>query len=287
MEVDVLQRSTPAAHHSLAGRVLIDTGGGAAGNVERVLSWLDGRPVDVIALTHPHLDHAGGAVALRERLGAPIAMARADVETLARDAERLRQPVAPFTADRLLDDGDTLPGGIEAVATPGQTPGHLAYWAPVAATVFTGDLLQAADVAWLPFDEGVLDDAIRSVRRLAGLGAAVAVPGHGPVVRDVASAAAANVARYEGWRAEPARQAWHGARRIAAGRLALEARRPGRAWAEAIVADVPLLEQHARVLGLSAAELAARAIEQLLGSGALSEDPDGQLVMHYPHEAPG
>lgn len=286
MPVDVLQRSTPAAHCALVGRVLVDTGGGTADNVERVLAFLDGRPVDLIALTHPHLDHAGGAAELRERLGVPVAMGRADVGTLAADAERLRQPLPAFEADRLLDDGDVLPGGLQVVATPGQTPGHLAFWAPAGRVVLTGDLLQDGDVAWVPFDDGALDAACASIRRLAGLDAALGVPGHGPLVRDVTAAAAANLARYRQWQAEPARQAWHGARRVTAGRLSLEASLPARAGAEAIVADVPLLAQHASVLGMAVDELAAQAVGQLLGSGALGEDAAGRLVLRFPHERP-
>lgn len=284
MLVDVLPRETPAAHAVLAGTVLIDTGGGTADNAERLERFLAGRPVELITLTHAHLDHAGGAAELRERLRAPVALHAADVATLARDATYLHQPLAPFTADRLLADGDVLPGGIEVVATPSQTPGHVAYWLPAARTVMTGDLLQRDDVAWLPFAAGALEAAIASVARMAALGAVRAIPGHGPEVTDVPAAVAATTARYEQWRGRPDRQAWHAARRIVAGRLSLEHPLPDRAGAIDLVARVPVLADVGAVLGLGAPDLAAAAILQLLGSGALSEAPDGRLLMHFPHE---
>lgn len=283
MPIDVLQRSTPAAHVVLVGTVLVDTGGGIADNVQRVERFLAGRRVDLIALTHAHLDHAGGAAELRDRLGAPIAMHRDDVATLRRDADHLRQPLEPFTVDRVLDDGDVLPGGIEVIATPSQTPGHVAYWVPAERTVLTGDLLQRDDVAWLPIEDGVIDRAIRAIERLAALRPRRAIPGHGPEVGDVPAAAAATIARYEAWRARPDRQAWHAARRVAAGRISLEDPRPDAARAIDLLADVPMMADLAAAVGLDARALASQVLHQLLDSGALGE-AGGRLVTRFPHE---
>lgn len=281
--IDVSSRRTPAAHLALVGTVLVDTGGGIADNVQRVERFLAGRRVELIALTHAHLDHAGGAAELRDRLGAPIAMHADEVATLTRDAERLRQPLEPFTVDRLLNDGDVLPGGVHVIATPSQTPGHIAFWVPAHRTVLTGDLLQQDDVAWLPFGDGVIDAAIASVQRLAALRALRAIPGHGREVTDVPAVAAATIARYEQWRARPDRQAWHAARRIVAGRLALEDPRPSRRDGVALVADVPILADLGAAVDLTARELATQAVDQLLDSGAFGE-AEGRLVVRFPHE---
>ncbi|WP_354702396.1 hypothetical protein DSM112329_02754 [Paraconexibacter sp. AEG42_29] len=284
--VDVLPRLTPAATLALVGTVLVDTGGGIADNVARVERFLAGRPVELIALTHPHLDHAGGAAALRDRLGAPIAMHAADVTTLERDAERLRQPLQPFAVDRLLADGDVLPGGIEVIATPSQTPGHTAFWVPDARTVLTGDLLQRDDVAWLPLGDEVLDASIASIDRLARLGAQRGVPGHGPEVHDVPAAAAATIARYEQWRVRPDRQAWHAGRRITAGRIALDDPTPARAAAVDLVAGIPILAEYATAVDLSPRAFAEQLVQQLLESGAFAER-DGRLAIRFPCERVG
>ncbi|UTI66076.1 MBL fold metallo-hydrolase [Paraconexibacter antarcticus] len=283
MPIDVLARASPAANLALVGTVLVDTGGGVSDNADRVERFLAGRPVELIALTHGHLDHAGGAAELRDRLGAPIALHRADLATLARDAARLHQPLTPFTVDRVLEDGDTLPGGIEVVGVPSQTPGHVAYWVPAERTVLTGDLLQRDDVAWLPPDDGVIDAAIAAIGRLAALRPVRGIPGHGPDVTDVPRAVAATIARYEQWREHPDRQAWHAARRIAAGRLSLEDPRPDLAGATELLAAVPMLADFGAVLGLGAGALAAEVLRQLVGSGALGDD-GGPLVTRFPHE---
>lgn len=286
MPIDVLQRSTPAANLALVGTLLVDTGGGIADNVQRVEHFLRGRPVDLIALTHAHLDHAGGAAELRARIGAPIAMHAADMPTLARDADYLRQPLEPFAVDRMLADGDILPGGVEVIATPSQTPGHVAYWVPSERSVLTGDLLQRTDVAWLPFGDGVIDAAIASVVRLGALRPLRAIPGHGPQVTDVPAAVKATIERYELWRRRPDRQAWHATRRITAGRLALEDPLPDRHAAVELMAGVPFLSDLAAVLDLSAQALAVQAVTQLLESGALGET-DGRLVVRFPLERIG
>lgn len=283
MPIDVLLRDSPAANLALVGTVLVDTGGGVADNADRVVRFLAGRPVELIALTHGHLDHAGGAAELRDRLGAPIALHRADLPTLAHDAARLHQPLTPFTVDRVLENGDTLPGGIEVVGTPSQTPGHVAYWVPAERTVLTGDLLQRDDVAWLPPADGVADAAIAAIARLAALRPVRGVPGHGPEVTDVPQAVAATIARYEQWREHPDRQAWHAARRIAAGRLSLEDPRPDLAGATDLLAAVPMLADFGAVLGLGARALAEEVLRQLVGSGALGDD-GGPLVTRFPHE---
>jgi glyoxylase-like metal-dependent hydrolase (beta-lactamase superfamily II) len=280
VRLEVLPRETPAAHAVLAGSVLLDSGDGRGGRLEAALA---GREVERCALTHGHADHCGGAAWLQAR-GVPVALHAADVPTLARDAVHLDQPFAPFAPDLELRDGDVLPGGIEVVATPSQTPGHVVFWVPEARTVVTGDLLQATDVAWLPYDGSTIDAAIASVARVADLGAARAIPGHGPPVEDVPAAAARTIAVYERWREDPARQADHGARRMAAAWLVLQDPRPAHAAAVEGLARVPVVGDVAAVLGTTPVAVAERAFAQLVGSGAVADD-GGPLVPRFPHEA--
>src|SRR5262249_60614640 len=67
--------------------------------LEKTLALLDeeGRRAVGILLTHHHLDHVGGAVALARKLSLPIA-------ATAQTAEQLDFPV-----DRVLRDGDAPP----------------------------------------------------------------------------------------------------------------------------------------------------------------------------------
>ncbi len=284
--VDVLVRAAPSAHLALVGETLVDTGDGSPQGIERVERFLAGRPVGLIALTHAHLDHAGGAAALRERLGAPVALHADDRATVQRDALMLDQPLAPFPVDRLLSDGDELPGGLRVIATPSQTPGHVAYWHPASATALTGDLVQADDVAWMPFTDGVLDLAVEAVRRIGELRPRLVVPGHGPPVTDVPARVAATVERYEEWARRPDRRVGHHARRVAAAWVALQHPRPPRAQAQALLAAVPLFTSAAAIVGVTPGELVAATLDQLLGSGALALDGD-RLTPAFPVELRG
>ena len=164
--------------------------------------------------------------------------------------------VGPYTVSRSLRDGDVLER-LEVVHTPGQTPGHVAYWHPEERVAITGDLLQDGDVAWVPFGgpwaEGALDAMIASIRRIAALEPRMTIPGHGPPVTDVPAAVTANLERYERFRAEPSRAVWHAVRRALVSHLMIEPRPAGALaalpWASSAASAVavePLAARRAR-----------------------------------------
>jgi len=125
----------------------------------RTLGWDD---LQLIFITHAHLDHYGSAAALRRLTGAPIAVHRADGEAMARGETRLGSvrgrgrllraflPLfgpclrpEPTVADLLLSDGDDLGAyGLDAVVlhTPGHTPGSSCLLVE-GQVAFVGDLL--------------------------------------------------------------------------------------------------------------------------------------------------
>lgn len=119
-------------------------------------------PVDLqaVAVTHIHLDHAGGVGALVRRfphldvyvhpVGAPHLIEPTKLVASARrlygdDLNRLFGEVVPIPAARVkvLNDGDTVVLGsrrLEALDTPGHASHHHAYWDPSSGDLFTGDI---------------------------------------------------------------------------------------------------------------------------------------------------
>jgi glyoxylase-like metal-dependent hydrolase (beta-lactamase superfamily II) len=108
-----------------------------------IVAAIGNRKVAGIVLTHGHNDHITAAVALREAVDAPIWFHPADrmlwdvvfggageAGTAAPDAE-----IADGT--RFAVAGTTL----QALHTPGHSPGSTCLYAPQLATVFTGDTL--------------------------------------------------------------------------------------------------------------------------------------------------
>lgn len=208
---------------------VVDPGWDSEENRARLESALDslGRTVaDVRSTvsTHLHRDHLGLAEHLRERAGARIVLherEQAAIERLADARDRQtpgattarliswgvpaarREELEPMSievtaarssADRLLSDGDVLdiPGRrLEALDTPGHSPGHIAFVERDERLVFTGDHLLPAIFGGIGLG-GPAEDAIRdhlaSLDRLEQLesensyasgGMYEVLPGHG------------------------------------------------------------------------------------------------------------
>jgi hydroxyacylglutathione hydrolase len=267
--------------------VLIDAGSASAASAARTRAFLAAHGLAAgdlawVALTHFHVDHAGGAAAL----GAPIAAHALEAAIVNAGDPRagdpwLGFPVTPYRVARSLRDGDMLEG-LEVVHTPGQTPGHVAYWHREERVAITGDLLQDGDVAWVPFAgpwaEGALDRTIASIERIAALGPVMTIPGHGPPVTDVAATVAASLERYARFRADPTRAVWHAARRALVSHLMIRPRD-----AEALAA-LPWATPAAEAVSLTPLTLVERALAGLAERGVVVRD-GGTYDVTVPYES--
>jgi len=173
---------------------VIDPGG----DVPRILAALDQAKfaVDRILLTHGHLDHAGGAAALKRELEARQGEAvpiegpdRRDdflLQSLAEQGARFEmEGLENVTPDRWLEEGDTVTiAGQEfgVLHCPGHTPGHVAFVSPALGVAIVGDVLFRGSVGRTDFPYGDHAALIAAIeQKLLPLGDGVQfLCGHGP-----------------------------------------------------------------------------------------------------------
>ena len=169
--------------------VFVDPGG----DIERLMGAAKHFGVRIVAvwLTHGHLDHAGAAMAVKERTGCQIIGPHKDDQWLLDEIESqgARYGITDgknVTPDRYLDDGDVLElaGNNFGVAhCPGHTPGHVVIYSQEGAMAFVGDVLFRGSVGRTDFPRGNHQQLIDSITgKLWPLGDQMRfVPGHGPM----------------------------------------------------------------------------------------------------------
>ena len=167
---------------------VIDPGG----DIELITDLLEWQELklEVVLVTHGHLDHAGGVHKLATVTGARIeGPNEGDAELIAGLAEQGRRfggrPEA-FTPDRWLNDGDQITFGeerIEVLHCPGHTKGHVAYHHRPSKSAFVGDILFRGAIGAWEHRDGDLRQLVDSIRlKLFPLGDDVKfLPGHGEV----------------------------------------------------------------------------------------------------------
>ena len=176
--------------------VVVDAGG----DVDKLMDAIGqlGVTVERLLLTHGHMDHAGGAAELRERLAAahpeapriPIeGPGEADGFLLAAIEKQAQlfglRGLRSVVPDRFLTEGDTITLGdtkFDVVHCPGHTPGHIAFIDQTARVALVGDIIFAGSVGRTDLGYGSHAELINSITtKLIPLGDDITfVPGHGP-----------------------------------------------------------------------------------------------------------
>jgi glyoxylase-like metal-dependent hydrolase (beta-lactamase superfamily II) len=170
----------PGTNQYLVGEgepLLIDVAPYDAENAARFAAALAGERPAAVLLTHIHPDHVGGATALRDAVGAGIAVHR-------RRRDFVTNGVA-LSPDRLLDDGDEIThrgGRLCVVHTPGHESGHVCYYDPERRWLFTGDLVLGTGTTVVAPPDGDMTAYLASLRHLLTLDLVRILPGHGPAI---------------------------------------------------------------------------------------------------------
>ncbi len=162
------------------------------GDVARILEAVGGigYKVEKILLTHGHIDHAGGAAELKEKLGVPIeGPHEADrflLDTLEETgAEYGISGSRNVTPDRWLEEGECVtfgPFSFDVKHCPGHAPGHVVFIHEELRISQVGDVLFKGSIGRTDFpygDHDALIDAIKT--KLLPLGDDMSfICGHGP-----------------------------------------------------------------------------------------------------------
>jgi glyoxylase-like metal-dependent hydrolase (beta-lactamase superfamily II) len=197
------------------GFTLVDTtlGGGADDLIEAAQAA--GGQIRRIALTHGHSDHAGSVEGLKQKLGPDVQVLLGELDARILAGEKVVEgklvgswPKVEWAPDIRLAPGDRV-GSLEVVASPGHTPGHVAFLDTRDRTLIAGDVFTSygrvavtSAYYWrFPLATmGTSDKAtdLESARALRALDPPLLVVGHGPATAAPAAAMDKAIARASG-----------------------------------------------------------------------------------------
>ncbi len=190
------------------GLTLVDSTTSSPADDVALIAKQVGKELRRIVLTHAHGDHVGGVAGVRTRFpGVEVSISERDARILAGDKALIQgEPQTgvkgyfvkvAWKPDRLLKPGDRV-GSLEVVASPGHTPGHLAFLDVRDRSLIAGDSLQTRGGIAV---SGVLKPlfpfpamatwnkktALASAALLRGLNPSLLAVGHGNAIREPAA----------------------------------------------------------------------------------------------------
>ena len=174
--------------------VLVDAGTGLSTDkvVHGIREILGSRKLDIIVLTHCHVDHVGGLVPLSKEFDAEIMAGIGDAPFIANGDPK-------YTLSRMFDvqlgqvevtelvDGDVIDIGehrLRVIDTPGHTMGGICLYDEVTKGLFSGDTVFSQGVGRTDFISGSSHDLISSLRKLRDLDIGMLYPGHMECTKD-------------------------------------------------------------------------------------------------------
>lgn len=150
--------------------VIVDPGG----ELDRIGSAIEqsGMLAQAIWITHGHIDHAAGAMDLKERLGIDIVGPHKDdaelLQSIAQQAQMFGTPgnFRNCQPDRWLQEGDILSiadHAFEVFHCPGHAPGHVVFYNERSRFAQVGDVLFAGSIGRTDLPGGNHEQLIDSI----------------------------------------------------------------------------------------------------------------------------
>ncbi len=145
---------------------------------EHLVVLAEGRPVELILITHRHRDHTAGSARLSALTGAPV---RAFDDAFCIDG-------TPLVDGERIEAAGTR---IHVVWTPGHTSDSVCFLLPddgAHGSVLTGDTILGRGTTIIDDPDGTLGAYLQSLTTLRATGAATVLPAHGPSLPNLAAA---------------------------------------------------------------------------------------------------
>ncbi|WP_338518790.1 MBL fold metallo-hydrolase [Alteromonas gracilis] len=162
------------------------------GETEKLIATASKHNVEIekVILTHGHLDHVGGTVAIAAHYEVPVIGPHVGdkfwLDALMQQSQMFGFPPAqPFTPQTWLNGNDTITLGsltLEVLHCPGHTPGHVALVERSSNKVIVGDIIFAGSIGRTDFPQGNHQQLIDSITQKIMVlpGDMTIYPGHGP-----------------------------------------------------------------------------------------------------------
>lgn len=189
MTVGAFSVNTYLIRDEATGQAAIIDTGETAEQAEYLLSLQPQPDIQMILLTHGHLDHAGALTQLQQAFDVDTYLPRLEkplFDTLPQQGDWFGAPHMNRPCGRIdhwLDDGDTIQLGdttLRFISTPGHTPGQGCYYDDN--DIFVGDTLFAGSVGRTDLPMGNAELMQQSLAKLMQLPGHLRVhSGHGPV----------------------------------------------------------------------------------------------------------
>jgi glyoxylase-like metal-dependent hydrolase (beta-lactamase superfamily II) len=176
--------------------LMIDSGlglsyGGQQKSIEILEDAITSKKITQILLTHGHIDHVGGIMALQSKLELDVITSKIEAQHLKSGDSSYIEPFMgskcpPIDISREVVEGDVLNIGnfsFNVLHTPGHTHGSISLWDEKNKILISGDtVFPQGSFGRTDLRTGNSEEMVESLERLSGLDIRVLLPGHMPPV---------------------------------------------------------------------------------------------------------